>query len=62
MPFIIYLSYIFLIQSLLEAREEIQKYFCWFLVQVKSLEIAFEINWPLDVPEEFAHPYFISHL
>ena len=26
---------------------EIQKYFCRFLVQVKSLEFAFEINWPL---------------
>ena len=30
MLFIIYLSYIFFIQPLLEARAEIQKYFCWF--------------------------------
>ena len=30
MPFIIYLSYIFLIRPLLEARAEIQKYFCLF--------------------------------
>ena len=47
MLFIIYLLYIFLIRSLLEARAEIQKYFRWFLVQMKSLEFAFEINWPL---------------
>ena len=47
MLFIIYLSYIFLIRPLLEARAEIQKYFRWFLVQMKSLEFAFEINWPL---------------
>ena len=49
MLFIIYLSFIFLIQPLLEARAEIQKYFCWFLVQMKSLEFAFEINWPLTL-------------
>ena len=30
MLFIIYLSYIFLIRPLLEAKAEIQKYFCWF--------------------------------
>ena len=48
MLFIIYLSYIFLIWPLLEARAEIQKYFHWFLVQMKSLEFAFEINWPLE--------------
>ena len=47
MLLIIHLSYIFLIQPLLEARAKIQKYFCWFLVQMKSLEFAFEINWPL---------------
>ena len=28
-------------------RAKIQKYFRWFLVQMKSLEFAFEINWPL---------------
>ena len=44
MLFIIYLSYIFLIQSLLEARAEMQKYFCWFLAQMKSLEFALKIN------------------
>ena len=49
MLLIIHLSYIFLIQPLLEARAEIQKYFRWFLVQMKSLEFAFEINWPLVV-------------
>ena len=47
MLFIIYLSYIFLIWPLLEARAEIKKYFRWFLVQMKILEFAFEINWPL---------------
>ena len=30
-----------------EARAEIQKYFCWFLVQMKTLLFAFEIKWPL---------------
>ena len=42
-----YLSYAFLIQPLLEARAEIQKYFRWFfgfLVLMKSLEFAFEMN------------------
>ena len=29
-------------------RAEIEKYFCWFLVQIKTVEFAFEINWPLD--------------
>ena len=44
----IYLEYIFFIRPLLGARAEIQKYFRWFLVQMKSLEqFAFEINWPL---------------
>ena len=47
MLFIIYLSYFFLNRPLLEARAEIQKYFRWFLVQIKSLEFSFEINWPL---------------
>ena len=47
MLFIIHLSYIFLIRPLLEARAEIQKYFRCFLVQMKSLEFAFEINLPL---------------
>ena len=44
MLFIIYLSYIFLIQPLLEARAEIQNYFFGFLVQMECLEFAFEIN------------------
>ena len=43
-----YLSYIFLIGPLLEAKVEIQKHFHWFLVQIKSLEFAFEMNWPLN--------------
>ena len=30
-----------------EARAEIQKYFRWFLVQMKIFKSAFEINWPL---------------
>ena len=47
MLFIIYLSYIFLIQPLLEARAEIQNIFVGFLVQMKSLKFAFEIDWPL---------------
>ena len=41
---IIYLSYNFMIGPLLEAREEIQKDFVCFLVQVKSLKFNFEIN------------------
>ena len=53
MLFIIYLSYIFLIRPLLEARAEIQKYFHWFLVQIKTLKFAFKINWPLIVPSDF---------
>ena len=44
MLFNIYLSYIFLIRPVLEAWAEMQKYFRWFLVQMKSLEFAFEIN------------------
>ena len=45
MLFITYLSYIFLNHPLLEARAEIQKYILvGFLVQMKSLEFAFEIN------------------
>ena len=36
-----------MIRPLLEARAEIQKNFVGFLVQMKSLEFAFEINWPL---------------
>ena len=42
--FILYLFYIFLIRLLLEARAEMKKYFRCFLVQMKSLEFAFEIN------------------
>ena len=41
------LSYIFLIWPLFKAIAEKQKYVPWFLVQMKSLEFAFEINWPL---------------
>ena len=55
MLFIIYLSYIFLIRSLLEAREEIQKYFLCFFVQMKSLEFAFETNWPLVASQILSH-------
>ena len=47
MLFIIYLPYIFLIGPLLEARTGIQKYFCCFLVQMKTSKFAFEIYWPL---------------
>ena len=36
-----------LIWPLLEARTEIKEYFRCFLVQMKGLELAFEINWPL---------------
>ena len=41
------LSYVFLIWPLLEARAEVQKYFNGFLVQIKRLEFAFDIKWPL---------------
>ena len=41
------MTIIFLNWLIFEARKEIQKYFRWFLVQMKSLEFAFEINWPL---------------
>ena len=37
----------FLIPPLLEDRAEIQKNFDGFLVQMKSIEFALEINWPL---------------
>ena len=34
-------------------RAEIEKYFRWFLVQMKTVESAFEINWPLKtVPQK----------
>ena len=49
MLFIIYLSYIFLIWPLLEARAEYKNIFVGFLVQMKSLEFAFEINRPLEI-------------
>ena len=39
------LLYIFFWQ-LFEARAEIQKHFRWFLVQMKTLEFAYEISWP----------------
>jgi hypothetical protein len=41
LPFITYLSYIFLIQPLLEARAEIQKYFCWFFGSNEKFRICF---------------------
>ena len=44
MLFIVYLSYIFLIRPLLEARADMQKYFCCFFGSNESLEFAFEIN------------------
>ena len=37
----------FLIQPLKKARAEIKKCFRWFFGSNKSLEFAFEINWPL---------------
>ena len=44
-----YLLYVYLIFSwpLLEARAEIENIFVGFLVQMKTLEFAFEIKWPL---------------
>ena len=44
MLFIIYSSYIFLIRPILEARADIQKYFCWLFGSNENLEFAFEIN------------------
>ena len=44
MLLIMYLSNILLIRPLLEARAEMQKYYRWFLVQMKSLEFVFEIH------------------
>ena len=41
MLLIIYLSYIFLIQPLLEARAEIQKYFRWFFGSNEKFRICF---------------------
>ena len=32
-----------------EASAEIKKCSCWFLVQMKTLKFAFEINWPLNI-------------
>ena len=32
------------LEDFFEARAEIQKYFRWFLAQMKSLEFAFDIN------------------
>ena len=49
MLFIIYSSYISLIQPLLATRAGIQKCFVGFMVQMKSLEFTFEIKWPLEV-------------
>ena len=43
----------FLIDSLLRLRVEIQKYFRWFLVQMKSFISAFEINCPLEINMKF---------
>ena len=36
-----------------EARAEIQKYFCLFLFQMKTLKFAFEIYWPLPKIAKF---------
>ena len=44
MLFIIYLSYIFLIRPPIEAKAELQNIFVGFLVQMKNLEFAFDIN------------------
>jgi hypothetical protein len=41
------LSHYCLIWFILEARAELQKYFSRFLVQIKTLKFASEINWPL---------------
>ena len=41
MLFIIYLSYIFFIGPLLEARAEIQKYFRWFFSSNEKFTICF---------------------
>ena len=41
MLFIIYLSYIFMIWILLEARAGIQKYFCWFFCSNEKFRICF---------------------
>ena len=41
MLFIIYLSYIILIQPLLEARAEIRKYFRWFFGSNEKFRICF---------------------
>ena len=44
MQSIIYLSCAFLIQPLLEARAELQKYFRWILGSNETLKFAFEID------------------
>ena len=49
MLFVTCLPYIFLIWPLLEARAVIKNIFAGFLVQMKSLEFAFKINWPLEL-------------
>ena len=36
-------------------RAEIQKYFHWFLVQMKTSKSAFEINWPLGALQTLSH-------
>ena len=36
-----------MIWPILEARAEIEKYFCSFFVQMKTSKSAFEINWPI---------------
>ena len=40
-----------MIQPLLEARAEMKNIFVGFLAQMKSLEFAFESNWPLGKKE-----------
>ena len=54
MLFIIY----FLIQPLLEAMAEIKNIFVCFLVQMKSLEFAFEIKLPLAKVINTTNNYF----
>ena len=46
----IFVLYILFIQPLLEARAGIQNIFVGYLVQMKSLEFGFEINWLLESP------------
>ena len=51
-----YLLLIYITFSSFEARADIQKCFHCFLVQVKSLKFAFEINWPLRNSKKSSWP------